>query len=130
MLKAFVDQHEHVAIVRDTTGICQGLVTLEDVVEELVGELEDEFDRLPRHVHAIGNGVILVGGGCSMRDVGNAVQRSLPISATTVAAWMEGELHRTPRVGDVVRYPDVEFGVRRMRRGRVFEATVSLAFEQ
>ena len=63
LLKTFIDQHVHIAIVRDSSGKTLGLVTLEDIVEELVGELEDEFDRLPRMLHQLSGGTWMVGGG-------------------------------------------------------------------
>ena len=68
LLKVFVERHEHMAIVHDD-GQTLGLVTLEDVVEELFGELEDEFDRPPRMLHPLSGGTWMVGGGVTISEL-------------------------------------------------------------
>ncbi|MBK9121351.1 MAG: HlyC/CorC family transporter [Phycisphaerales bacterium] len=125
LLNTFIDQHEHMAIARDAQGRCLGLITLEDLIEELVGELEDEFDRLPRHIHALSGGTWMFGGGVPAREV--TVKLGAPAVAAigTLAAWLERELGQPPRPGQVLRHEGVEFVVRRVRRGRVFEASAT-----
>lgn len=126
LLQTFIDQHEHMAIVRDANGQCLGLVTLEDMIEEVVGELEDEFDRLPRHVHALSGGPWMFGGGLQMSEV--AAQLGCPPIATsgTLAAWLAKGLGMTPKPGMVLRHDGIEVTVRRVRRGRVFEASATV----
>lgn len=126
LLKTFIDQHVHIAIVRDSSGKTLGLVTLEDIVEELVGELEDEFDRLPRMLHQLSGGTWMVGGGVIMAEL-FAAQLGRPMITTDkrVADWLVEKLGHIPRVGDSLTYDDFEFSVRRVRRGRVFEVAVS-----
>ena len=87
LLQAFIDQHEHIAIVRDTEGHCLGLITLEDLMEELVGELQDEFDRLPRHVHSLSSGTWMFGGGVAMSEVAAKLGGGLLRSA---GRWLPG----------------------------------------
>lgn len=105
LLKTFIDQHEHVAIVRDAAGCCLGLITLEDLIEELVGELQDEFDRLPRYIHALSEGTWMFGGGVPMSEV-SAQLGGRPVAvAGALAAWLEREIaawyhrHRDAGVG-------------------------------
>jgi CBS domain containing-hemolysin-like protein len=123
LLKVFVDLHEHMAIVRDKDGRCIGLITLEDLMEELVGELEDEFDRLPRHAHALSGGTWMFGGGVSMNVVSAKLGRQLTSTGGTLGTWLEHELGCPPKPGMTVARDGVEFVIRRMRRGRVFEAS-------
>ena len=52
-LRTFIEQHIHIAAVKDEKGQILGLVTLEDLLEEVVGEVEDEFDRLPRDIQQV-----------------------------------------------------------------------------
>jgi len=77
LLKAFVDEYAHMAVVQDEGGTAIGLVTLEDLVEEFVGELEDEFDRLPRMIHALSGGVWMIGGGVLVDEVNRKLGLSL-----------------------------------------------------
>jgi putative hemolysin len=125
LLKTFIDQHVHIAIVRDSSGKTLGLVTLEDIVEELIGELEDEFDRLPRMLHQLSGGTWMVGGGVMVSDL-FSTQLDKPVEATNqkLADWLVEKLGRTPSVGDSITFDNFEFSVRRVRRGRVFEVAV------
>jgi CBS domain containing-hemolysin-like protein len=125
LLRAFVDQHEHMAIVRDADGKTLGLITLEDLIEELVGELEDEFDRLPRMLHPLSHGTWMVGGGVPIKEVAARLGLELPDGHGTTSAWLIRRMGRVPRVGEAYREGGAEFLVRRTRRGKAFEAMVT-----
>lgn len=153
-LRMFLIRHEHIAVVRNVDKTCVGLITLEDVVEELVGEIEDEFDRLPRYVHAISDTVLLMGGGCPMKNVVDALKENLAVvlkdqngvplqfpadirnasgvfrskqllqEPKSLAAWLE-ERSETPLTrGDMIAYGGLAFTIRRMRRQRVFDVQI------
>lgn len=126
LLKTFIDQHEHMAIVRDGEGRSLGLITLEDLIEEMVGELEDEFDRLPRHVHSLSGGTWMFGGGVPTSEVAAKLGGQPMAAGGTLAAWLERALGQPPKPGQVLRHDGMEFMVRRVRRGRVFEASAVL----
>ncbi|MBM4040816.1 MAG: HlyC/CorC family transporter [Planctomycetes bacterium] len=125
LLKLFVDQHIHIAIVRDAAGHTLGLITMEDLVEELVGDLEDEYDRLPRSCQALTAGTLMVGGACSVAEVAQALGAALPDPQGTLSAWLERQLGRQPKIADTLSLAGRQFTVRRMRRGRVFEVLVT-----
>ncbi len=126
LLKTFIDQHEHIAIVRDEAGRSLGLITLEDLIEELVGELQDEFDRLPRHTHSLSGGIWMFGGGVLMSEVSAKLEGRVEAGSGTLAAWLEKRLAEPPKPGQVLRQDSVEFLIRRVRRGRVFEASATI----
>ncbi len=126
LLKTFIDQHEHIAIVRDGEDRSLGLITLEDLIEELVGELEDEFDRLPHHVHSLSSGTWMFGGGVPMSEVAARLGGRPVAVGGTLAAWLEKGLGQPPKPGQVLPHDGVEFTVRRVRRGRVFEASAMI----
>jgi CBS domain containing-hemolysin-like protein len=125
LLRAFIERHEHMAIVRDPDGRTLGLVTLEDVIEELVGELEDEFDRLPRMLHVLKGDTWMVGGGVPVEEVAGGLGLRLPDGYGTTSAWLIRRFGRVPKVGETHRESGVVFTVRRTRRGKVFEVSVS-----
>jgi putative hemolysin len=113
------------AIVRDADGKTLGLITLEDLIEELVGELEDEFDRLPRMLHPLSHGTWMVGGGVPIKEVAARLGLELPDGHGTTSAWLIRRMGRVPRVGEAYREGGAEFLVRRTRRGKAFEAMVT-----
>lgn len=125
LLKTFVDEHVHMAVVREGERTI-GLVTFEDLVEELVGELEDEFDRLPRMLHALSGGVWMVGGGVPVADVLTRLGRPLDGAQGSLSSWLLGRLDSAPQPGVVHREGEFEFTVRRVRRGRIFEVSIQL----
>jgi len=125
LLRLVVEQHIHIAVVRDNQGRTLGIVSLEDLVEELVGEIEDEFDRLPRLLHSLSGGTWMVGGGVRVAEVNTRLGTTLDHEQETLSAWLNRRLGDSPKPGDVVRTDGANFTVRRVRRGRVFEAMVS-----
>jgi CBS domain containing-hemolysin-like protein len=127
LLKAFVDRHEHMAIVRGLDGTTLGLVALEDIVEELVGELEDEFDRVPRMLHPLSGGTWMVGGGLPVKELGAKIGLALPDAHGTTSAWLIRQFGRVPKPNEARHVGGAEFLVRRRRRGKVFEVSVTRA---
>lgn len=125
LLKLFVDEHIHMAIVRDAQGHTLGMVTMEDIVEELVGDIQDEYDRLPHACQPLTAGTLMVGGGCPVAEVAKVLGVDLPNPEGTLCAWLQRQLGRCPKPGDTVTIAGRQFMVRRMRRGRVFEALVT-----
>jgi putative hemolysin len=125
LLKVFVDEHGHIAIVRTEDGRTLGLVTMEDLIEELVGELEDEFDRLPRMIHPLSGGVWMVGGGVPLPELNRTLGLHLPDARLTLSTFLQRELGSAPKPGQRLPFDSAEFTVRRVRRGKIFEVAVS-----
>ena len=126
LLRPFVERHEHMAIVQGKDGETLGLVTLEDVVEELLGELEDEFDRLPRMLHPLHGGIWMVGGGLPVTELASKLGLELPDLEGSTSAWLIRRFGHTPKPNETLRDFGAEFMVRRTRRGKVFEVSVRL----
>jgi putative hemolysin len=125
LLQVFTDEHVHIAVVRDANSKTLGLVTLEDLVEELVGELEDEFDRLPKMFHPLSGGIWMIGGGMSVSEISQKLGITIVGAAGTISEWLGARLNHIPKPGDTYREGGAEFVVRRVRRGRIFEVAVS-----
>ena len=124
-LNTLIRERIHLAVVKDAGGRTTGLVTLEDVVEELLGDIRDEFDRLPRHFHARGEKRWLVGGGVRMNVL--APQLGLDLRFTPdlpLAVWLEERIDHPLRVGSTLDAQGLRFVVHRIRRGSVLEAEV------
>lgn len=124
LLRTCVEQHIHIAMVRDDLGTVLGLVTQEDLIEEIVGDLEDEFDRLPRQLHPLTGGVWMVGGGVPVGELAQRIGAVLEDAHGSTSAWLARRLKRLPRPGDIHREAGLEFQVRRVRRNKVFEIAV------
>jgi CBS domain containing-hemolysin-like protein len=126
VLKAFVDEHVHMALVRaPDTGATLGLITLEDVVEELVGDIEDEFDRLPRMCQSLSGGVWIVGGGLPASELFTRAGFAPEQTTDNVSTWLLKRLGAMPHLGQVIQMGERDVTIRRLRRGKVFEILVT-----
>jgi CBS domain containing-hemolysin-like protein len=126
MLEEFRGRHSHMALVVDEFGTVTGLVTVEDVLEQIVGEIEDEFDeRLPPIAHADA-GPVELDGATSILDFASMYGVELPVNAgfETIAGYMLFELGHIPRPGESVLFEGRRFTVTAMERNRIAKVRV------
>jgi CBS domain containing-hemolysin-like protein len=126
LLREFQKRRRQMAIVVDEYGSTVGLVTAEDAIEQLTGELEDEFDDPARPVLANAQGTIVLEGSANLRDLETQMQWSLPRDGgvETLAGFMLTRLGHIPRTGETIDYEGrrlivVEMEGRRIARIRV-----------
>jgi CBS domain containing-hemolysin-like protein len=114
LLRRFQEERRHMAIVVDEYGGTQGLVTLEDVLEELVGEIEDESDRLERNIIRRPDGALLCRGWAETRRVFEELQlEDETVEATTIGGFVADLVGRVPQTGDEVEWIGYRFKVLR-----------------
>lgn len=119
-LAAFRQHRAQLALVVDEYGALQGLVTLEDIVEEIVGEIRDEHDRTVSGVRAQPDGSYLVDGTVSIRDLNREFDWSLPDDvATTIAGLVIDAAQIIPEAGQSFVIEDFRFEVLRRKRNQI-----------
>src|ERR1700676_2339115 len=104
LLEEFKDRKRHLAVVVDEFGSTAGVITVEDVLEQLVGEIEDEFDAPPPPQPVLeGKIALILEGSFGIRDLESQYQLSLPRDGgfETLAGFVLARLQKIPRVGDV-----------------------------
>jgi Mg2+/Co2+ transporter CorB len=125
-LAAFLKRHTHFALVVDEYGALQGLITLEDILEEIVGEIEDEHDVVVPGVRPGTDGSVMVDGGVTIRDLNRAMNWDLPDEeAVTVAGLLIHEAQEIPEVGQDFRFHGHAFRVLERKGNQVTQLQVS-----
>ena len=110
----------HLAIIVDEYGMTSGLVTLEDLIEEIVGEIHDEFERDEKMVEEVGVNTYLIDGKLSLNDLNDRLSLDLPVEDyDTVGGFVFGHLGRSPSVGQVVRLKTLLISVERVSHRRI-----------
>ena len=105
LLKKMQAKKTHIAIVVDEYGGTTGLVTMEDIIEEIVGDIYDEHDAVAsRDVKKTGKNTYMVSGGANLQDFFKLFDEEIEADATTVNGWVLIELDRLPKVGDEFVY--------------------------
>ncbi|HEX8945108.1 MAG TPA: hemolysin family protein [Gemmatimonadaceae bacterium] len=117
----------HMAIVLDEFGGTAGLVTMEDLLEEIVGEILDEYDEPPEHLERESPDLVIVPGGTNIGELNERFGLSVPDDDyTTIGGYLFGALGRLPVVGDRITAGGAVFTVREMDGRRIESLAVDL----
>jgi CBS domain containing-hemolysin-like protein len=126
LLTEFRRTNQHMAIVLDEYGAVEGIVTLEDLLEEIVGEIEDEFDLPDETVERVDEDTIRIDGTFSIDDFNEEFKVDLPIEDYhTVAGFVFGQLGRVAEPGDEVAHDGIVFHVDSVEGQRIDRITVT-----
>jgi putative hemolysin len=125
LLAEFRERKRHMAIVVDEFGSTVGLVTVEDALEQIVGEIEDEFD-VTVQPHLLDTGALVLEGGANVRDLESHLHIRLPRDEgfETLGGFIMWRLGRLPQAGDAVEYEGRRYTVLQMQERRVLQVKV------
>jgi Mg2+/Co2+ transporter CorB len=119
-MRAFLKRRSHFALVVDEYGDLQGLLTLEDILEEIVGDIADEHDAEVEGLERLADGSVMIDGTMTIRDVNRACDWSLPDDeANTVAGLVIHEAQAIPSAGQIFSFHGFRFEVIERRRNQI-----------
>lgn len=131
VLQRFLKTRKHFALLKDEFGGTVGAVTLEDVLEELVGEIQDEFDKEEALVTEKSAGVFQVDGLTALHDLADDLGIEFEADeVSTFGGYITYELGRMPQLGEVFRIKDLEIEVMAVDERRVLAAQVRVVSEE
>lgn len=119
-LDIFRERHEHFALVVDEYGVLMGIITLEDILEEIVGDIADEHDIATPGIRRESNGSFTVEGTVTIRDLNRECEWSLPDEeAATIAGLILHESRRIPEVGQTYMFFGFRFEILHRQRNQL-----------
>ncbi|MCL6582064.1 MAG: CNNM domain-containing protein [bacterium] len=127
LLAEFKERKMHLALVVDEYGGIEGLVTLEDVLEEIVGDILDEYDRKREWIKYLPDGKILVDGHASIREINRSLNTNIPHEEfQTLSGLILDQLGHIPAKGESVSYGGYLLTVSSMRRQRISKVEIQI----
>jgi len=120
----FQKTHSHLAFVVDEFGSVKGIITLEDIIEEITGNIADEHDIAMDDIIPVGHMAFIVEGSTSLRDLKRVIDRDFPENVDTLAGFIYSKLERIPREGETFEWEDLRFIIERMRVNRIMKVRV------
>ena len=128
LMQAFRRKHLHLAMVVDEYGGVEGICTLEDIVEEIVGEIQDEYDEEDILVNALGSNRYLIDGSVAIRYINKRFELNLSEEhVNTLAGFLLNSLGSIPEVGASCEVDGVLFTVREVEDRRIEQIEVQLS---
>jgi len=126
LLREFQKERMHMAIVVDEYGGVSGLATMEDVIEEIVGEIQDEYDRESPLFQEIGENTYLVDGRMSIEEINEELDLNLPIEEgiETISGFILRILGSLPKEKESVEFNGYQFVVERVVRNRILKVRI------
>jgi magnesium and cobalt exporter, CNNM family len=125
LLKEMQQEKFHIALVYDEYGSTSGLITLEDLIEELVGEITDEYDREEPAMEPVSDGVFRVSGKLSIDEVNELLDVELPDEEwDTVGGLLLGIYGTTPPEGEEIKFQELIFTVEKVQGRRIAKVLI------
>ncbi|MBQ2004856.1 MAG: HlyC/CorC family transporter [Peptococcaceae bacterium] len=126
LLKQLQHEKQHIAIVIDEYGCTAGLVTMEDILEEIVGDIWDEYDVVSDDIVTLEDGTYQVAGTCNVEELFDFLGRKQEFAMTTVNGWLMEVLGHIPAVGDSVQEEGITVTVTKSNGRRAEQVHVSI----
>jgi CBS domain containing-hemolysin-like protein len=121
LMRELQAKHQHMAIVIDEFGGMEGIVTMEDIVEEIVGEIKDEYDEDKKDVETTSDGSVVISGGMSVRDFNDRFGPLLPEGSDyeTISGFLHKQAGRIPELHEEIVYKQRAFTVVKKNQRRI-----------
>jgi len=123
-LKAMTKNFQHIALIVNARDEERGIVTLEDIVEVLVGDISDEYDLLPEYIYRIAENRYVAGGKMTIAALHDMGLNSLPHVKISLNAWLAGHVRSRLKVNARIQVGEIIFIVKKMRRKHIFEVII------
>ena len=132
LLKEFQEQKVHMAIVVDEYGGTSGLVTLEDIIEEIVGEIQDEYDTEQPLINRINEYTYILDGKLSIEELNEAISIELPQSEDieTISGFIYHKIGKLPDLNELIQHENLQFKIKEIDNRRINKIELNILKEE
>jgi gliding motility-associated protein GldE len=128
LLREFQEEHIHMALVVDEYGGISGLITLEDIIEEIVGEIQDEYDKESPLFRKLDENTYLIDGKMSLEEINEETDIALPAveGVETISGFILNLLGSLPKEKEQVKFQNYQFTVEKISRNRILKVRLEI----
>lgn len=128
LLKELQKNRQHMAIVIDEFGGTEGIITIEDIVEEIVGEIRDEYDEEQSEVETASDGSVVVNGGIAIHEFNERFKTQVPEDNQydTISGFLHTLAERIPELHEEIKYENISFTVVKKNERRIRQVKIKI----
>ncbi len=127
VLKNLIRTHQHIAMVKNEQGQDTGLVTMENILETIVGDIMDEYDVLPEYLYEINETRLLAGGGVNLLTLRERLGNTIPEANKTLCQWILDMSNKPVKIESKIILNGIVFEIRKMSRSRISEIIIDFS---
>ncbi len=112
---------QHIAIVTNSKNEIVGMITLEDLIESIIGDIGDEYELLPEHIYKITETRFIIGGGIKLKKLKKELNLNLPNTDESLSNWLLKLSNNIVTPEKIIKYESYEFIVRKIKKNIIYE---------
>jgi len=126
VLRKLITTHQHIAIVRNIDNQVTGMIAMEDILETIVGSIQDEYDIIPAHFYEISPARFIAGGGITLKKLHSTLGNAIPDDERPLDLWIREHLGGNIKVESLMVYNGLSFIVRKISRSHIYEVIIEM----
>lgn len=130
ILPRMIRNNQHISMVMNKDGQTVGLVSLEDIIESVLGDITDEYELLPEYLYKISDNTFIIGGGCTLEKIALETGLDIEENGQRISDWILGRSTGNLAINNKLSYRNAVFVIRKLKQRQIVELILELKSEQ
>lgn len=126
VLRKLIITHQHIALVRNAENRVSGMITMENILETIIGNIQDEYDIISAHLYEISPGRFVAGGGITLSKLRSTIGDAIPDDERLLDIWIREHLGGNIKVESFMNYNGLSFIIRKVSQSHVYEVIIEV----